>query len=386
MRKQAPQERSQPRPGTLGTARRPGLRGLLLAGLAGLTLQAAFPGFNGELVFARSTADPSPGTPVRVELFELFPERPEGQRAERRVMVTGAGGPGPVQCLSPAFSPDGSKLAIASQIPAPGGLRLIHELHLISSGGQHLRRLTTTFMAPKVPGSAHWPCWSPDGTRVAYIAGLERGPAHARQLRVVDLAGEKTLAFNLELARPAWSPDGGTLLFTREGQLWTVPSEGGHPRPLTRPVPGSAYPLRSWPAWSPDGRKLVFCQVDAERQPTNLWWMDRDGSHPEPVARGPYPFYSPEWSPDGRKLAYTSLRDGQWELYARNAIAEDTPGPLGPGETRLTFSPAGARVGAPTWRALPGPDAGPRPEPASAAKDQDAAGLLLGLAGEEEAP
>ena len=54
-----------------------------------------------------------------------------------------------------------------------------------------------------------------------------------------------------------WSPDGKTMLFMRDGQLWLIPADGGEPRSLTKHAtsPGA-------PSWSPDGAVIYFIAAD----------------------------------------------------------------------------------------------------------------------------
>src|SRR3954451_11430664 len=55
-----------------------------------------------------------------------------------------------------------------------------------------------------------------------------------------------------------FSPDGKTVLFVRDGQLWLISINGGEPRQLTRHAtrPGS-------PLWAPDGTSVYFIATDA---------------------------------------------------------------------------------------------------------------------------
>src|SRR5262245_63926511 len=59
---------------------------------------------------------------------------------------------------------------------------------------------------------------------------------------------------------PALSPDGSTLAFDWNGDIWTVPTTGGLAKPLTQ------NPARDRePKFSPDGKEIAFIS-------------DRDGS------------------------------------------------------------------------------------------------------------
>jgi len=101
------------------------------------------------------------------------------------------------------------------------------------------------------------------------------------------------------LSQPAVSPDGGSLVFSAGGDLWSVPAAGGTARLLV------AHPAQdSRPLWSPDGRSLAFVSTRtgggdvylftfATGEVKRLTWDDE----PE-VADG--------WSPDGRWIYFSS--------------------------------------------------------------------------------
>lgn len=96
------------------------------------------------------------------------------------------------------------------------------------------------------------PRWSPDGTRLAYLAH----PAHDDQWRalafnrihVLSIAGGAPVvlasSFKYAPLRPAWSGDGRTIFFEaftgETGQLFSVPSSGGDAVAITD-VTGVAY-------------------------------------------------------------------------------------------------------------------------------------------------
>jgi len=55
-----------------------------------------------------------------------------------------------------------------------------------------------------------------------------------------------------------WSPDGRTILFHRDGQLFVMPADGGEPKSLTKHA--TAVTL---PTWSTDGKSVYFLASDA---------------------------------------------------------------------------------------------------------------------------
>jgi TolB protein len=137
-----------------------------------------------------------------------------------------------------------------------------------------------------------------------------------------------------------WSPDGRKIAFLsrRDGkqEIYTVNADGSGLRNLTR-SPEHDFA----PAWSPDGRKIVFTRSRDYYQRANveLYVMNADGSGQRRLThtRGGLdgnPVWSggAAWSPDGRMLAFTTKRDGSWEVYVMNAD--------GSGQRSLTRNPA----------------------------------------------
>lgn len=119
--------------------------------------------------------------------------------------------------------------------------------------------------------------WSPDGTQLAYIVVGDRLQS---QLWVTDADGSARLLLaeseNEHFEAPSWSPDGGTIAFSRcprgsgtaqACDIWLVGSDGKELRDLT---PGGRE--ESAPVWSPDGRYLAF-QRDGD-----VWVLDVEGA------------------------------------------------------------------------------------------------------------
>src|SRR5262249_20235484 len=64
-----------------------------------------------------------------------------------------------------------------------------------------------------------------------------------------------------------WAPDGRTMLFHRDGQLWIMPSDGGESKALTKHATGASFP-----AWAADSASVYFLASDAR----NAEERDRD--------------------------------------------------------------------------------------------------------------
>ncbi|MBN1349176.1 PD40 domain-containing protein [candidate division KSB1 bacterium] len=101
---------------------------------------------------------------------------------------------------------------------------------------------------------------------------------------------------------PAPSPEGKHLTFSWQGDIWTVPIEGGSAHRLTI---HEAY--ESHPNWSPDGKELAFSS--ARNGNDDIYVMQSDGTLPVQLTYFSGNDQMCDWSPDGKSLIFSSLRD-----------------------------------------------------------------------------
>tara|TARA_R100001369_G_scaffold20091_1_gene36680 strand:- start:173872 stop:175884 length:2013 start_codon:yes stop_codon:yes gene_type:complete len=73
------------------------------------------------------------------------------------------------------------------------------------------------------------------------------------------------------------------------------------------------------PQISPDGKQVVYVRnfkdVMTDKNLSNLWIVNFDGSQNRPLTTGNTSDNSPSWSPDGKKLLFKSNMDGEMRLY-----------------------------------------------------------------------
>jgi Tol biopolymer transport system component len=125
--------------------------------------------------------------------------------------------------------------------------------------------------------------------------------------RAVVIASERA-----HLEAPNWSRDGKTLIFDREGQLWTVPAEGGSPSLLNT---GAAVHCTGSHGLSPDGKLLaISCGVPGKPE-TRVYIIPSSGGEPRLVTETPYSYFH-SWSPDGKTIAFTRPSHGSGNIYA----------------------------------------------------------------------
>jgi TolB protein len=117
------------------------------------------------------------------------------------------------------------------------------------------------------------------------------------------------------LEAPNWSRDGKTLFFDREGQMWTVPAEGGPPALLNT---GSAIHCSGSHGLSPDGSLLAISCAMAGKPETRVYVIPSSGGEPRLVTENPNSWFH-SWSPDGKTILFTRPSAGSLNVYAISA-------------------------------------------------------------------
>ena len=74
------------------------------------------------------------------------------------------------------------------------------------------------------------------------------------------------------------------------------------------------------PQISPDGSKIIYVRnfkdVMTDRNLSNLWIMNFDGSNHRPLTTGNQNDFAPKWSHDGKKIVFKSnMADNKMKLY-----------------------------------------------------------------------
>ncbi len=105
------------------------------------------------------------------------------------------------------------------------------------------------------------------------------------------------------------SPSGARAVVEAWGEIFTIPSDKGDIRNLTR-TPAVA---ERDPSWSPDGKSIAYFS-DASGE-YGLEIRDQSGmGEPRRINLGNPPsfYYTPAWSPDSKKIAYSDKRLNLW--------------------------------------------------------------------------
>ena len=136
------------------------------------------------------------------------------------------------------------------------------------------------------------------------------------------------------------SPTGARAVFEAWGEIFTVPTDKGDIRNLTR----SPATAERDPAWSPDGKSIAY--FSDERGEYELCIRAQNGlGEVRHINLGNPPsfFYGPTWSPDSKKIAYTDKRLNLWYVDLDNAqpklVDTDYFGGFGPTQLGQTWAP-----------------------------------------------
>jgi Tol biopolymer transport system component len=245
-----------------------------------------------------------------VVAYRWHPEqRPQEQVALTAVPFTAL----PGEAISPAFSPDGSRIAFAWNGDAAHGVKGF-DLYVKALGSETLLRLT------QHPSESISPVWSPDGTQIAFqrLSGGDSGiyvvPALGgpeRKLRSTGMPSDNFSWFSWHsFALISWSPDGKWIAFAdvapgeEYGRIYLLSTETLE----TKQVPiGPKCVGEGLPAFSHNGEYLAYWCFLSENGEAVLQSLPIRGGQPKTIPPSrPFPS-GLTWSADDEKLIYSLI-------------------------------------------------------------------------------
>ena len=201
--------------------------------------------------------------------------------------------------------------AVQQRLTGEPGVNATRIAYVTRAGNRYTLRITDADgeggqVALASPQPIISPAWSPDGRRLAYVS-FESGKAVVMVQDVLSGERRSVASFRGSNSAPAWSPDGRRLAVTlsRDGlaQLYLLDLDGDGLRRLT-----TSSAIDTEACFAPDGQSLFF--VSDRGGGPQIYRMPVAGGAPARVSfTGSYNI-SPAISPDGRSLAYVNRGSG----------------------------------------------------------------------------
>ncbi len=279
-----------------------------------------------------------PGSDGRVEVrFRLFDVQKQGQLASYSYVVT------PAQLRATAHriadliyeKLTGDKGVFSTKITYVVKRGTRYELQVADADGFNPQSV----LASNEPIMS--PAWSPDGSRLAYVSFDQKKPI----VVVQNLAQGTTRVvanYRGNNSAPAWSPDSRQLAvaLSKDGltQIYRIPADGGEVERLT-----DSSGIDTQPAYSPDGQWIAFTS-DRGGSP-QVYRMPAAGGAPQRITfEGTYNV-GPRYSPDGKSIAFVSRDASRYRIatleLATGQVQVLTDGNL---DDSPTFAPNGKMI------------------------------------------
>ena len=150
------------------------------------------------------------------------------------------------------------------------------------------------------------------------------------RLELLEIAsGNREIVYTApnSIQAPNWTPDGKTLIYNSDGQIYTFDLESRTPQVLNT---GEVKNNNNDHVLSFDGKQLVISSGVEKLGGSIIYTVPINGGNPKQITpKGPS--YAHGWSPDAQSIVFTGQRNGDYDIYKVPAN--------GGKEVRLTTAP-----------------------------------------------
>jgi len=231
-----------------------------------------------------------------------------------------------IRTLSPAFSPDGTKIAYQTF-----GTGIDSQIWMMDSNGENKVQLTTN------GGLGPW--WFPDGRHLSFRSIGEDGRLSLGSVSVEGSTEKKLLDFDADVSYFRVSPDGKQVVYQSKkdgiSNFWLQPIGGGTPRQLTFDNESVSFP-----AWSRDGKWIAFQLTRGEDSQVGV--VSSEGGEVVQLTSKKGQNWVYDWAPDNDRILFAGQRDGIWNVYSISRTTRE--------EKQLThFTKLNGYVRYPAW-------------------------------------
>jgi Tol biopolymer transport system component len=235
--------------------------------------------------------------------------------------------------VSPALSPDGSKVAVMSDHNGHFNIRLLdaltgEQIKIIVKGSRSVNFEELKWLQPGIT-------WSPDSKKIAFAAKSGKSDV----IHIVDVESGKTdkISINLDgVFSASWSPNGENIAFVgHKGNasdlfLFNIQDETF--------IQLTSDPFSdSNPSWNKSGTRIAFVSdrgkfvngeyagkmSEHDYMQSDIYIFDVKTSEIQQITDTPQKEDHPVWAHQSNTLFYTSDKKGVWNIWRHDLTADD---------------------------------------------------------------